>query len=65
MVAAVVVAKKAEPKASEQGVKLAPDEKELKRWYTEHRNRDDTQAEPDGDDDRRYALFFTGSSYVS
>jgi len=35
MVVALTVTKKAESKAAEQGVKLAPDEKELRRWYTE------------------------------
>ncbi|KAF5346054.1 hypothetical protein D9756_010828 [Leucocoprinus leucothites] len=50
MVAALTVAKKAESKAAERGVKLAPDEKELKRWYT-RRHREESQAD-DGDEDR-------------
>lgn len=54
MVAALTVAKKADAKAVERGVKLAPDEKELRRWYTQRRTRDDSPVEED-DDDKRYA----------
>ncbi|KAF9443525.1 hypothetical protein P691DRAFT_713179 [Macrolepiota fuliginosa MF-IS2] len=52
MVAALTTARKTDSKASERGVKLAPDEKELRRWYTRQRAHDDSQPE-EGDDEKR------------
>ncbi|KXN92796.1 hypothetical protein AN958_04723 [Leucoagaricus sp. SymC.cos] len=52
MVAALTTVQKADAKASERGVKLAPDEKELKRWYTQRRGDDDSQLD-DADDGGR------------
>jgi hypothetical protein len=54
MVAALTVTKKAESKAAERGVKLAPDEKELRRWYTQSRSRDDSKAGEEDNEERRY-----------
>jgi len=54
MVAALTVAKKAESKAAEQGIKLAPDEKELKRWYTERRSHEVSQGDDEDDSGKRY-----------
>ncbi|KAF5349713.1 hypothetical protein D9756_008940 [Leucocoprinus leucothites] len=49
--------KKADSKAAERGVKLAPDEKELKRRYT-RRHREELQPDDD-EEDRRYTLYIT------
>ena len=54
MVAALTVAKKTEPKAAEQGIKLAPDEKELRRWYTERRSHEVPQDDDEDDNGKRY-----------
>ncbi|KXN82150.1 hypothetical protein AN958_02959 [Leucoagaricus sp. SymC.cos] len=45
MVAALTAVQKADAKASERGVKLAPDEKELKRCNTRHRGDDGSQLD--------------------
>ena len=54
MVAALTVAKKTESKAAEQGIKLAPDEKELRRWYTERRSHEVPQDDDEDDSGKRY-----------
>jgi hypothetical protein len=56
MVAVLTATKKPDSKTSQQGVKLAPDEKELRRWYTLQRSQRESQAYED-DDDRRYFVF--------
>lgn len=53
MVAALTATKKADTKASERGFKLAPDEKDLKRWYTQRRTQDDSQPDDDDDEDKK------------
>ncbi|KXN92797.1 hypothetical protein AN958_04724 [Leucoagaricus sp. SymC.cos] len=58
MVAALTTVQKADAKASERGVKLAPDEKELKRWYTQRRGDDDSQLDDADDGGRRYVHEF-------
>jgi hypothetical protein len=58
MVAALTTTKRPDTKASQQGVKLAPDEKELQRWYTLQRSQRESQASED-DGERRYLCFLT------